>query len=71
MIWLFYLTQRGLNVTYSFIKSFFEFSADERRCISALNSILAHNLQTEFKEEFYKRVHHIGAMPRQFTYSIP
>jgi hypothetical protein len=59
-----------MAVMYSFIKSFFEFSADEHRSITTLNSILAHNLQTEFKEGFYKRVCYIEAMPRQLTYSI-
>jgi hypothetical protein len=57
-------------VTCSFIKSFLELSADEHRSTTALHSILAHNLQTEIKEEFYKRVHHIGAMQRHLTHTL-
>jgi hypothetical protein len=36
---------------------------------TALISILVHNLQTEFKEGFYKRMGKVEAMPRQLKYT--
>ena len=36
-----------------------QLSAGKRRSTTTLNYILAHNLKTEFKEEFYKRIHYM------------
>jgi len=46
-----------------------ELSSDKHRSAITLHSILAYNLQTEFKEGFYTRISYTGAMSRKLKYT--
>jgi hypothetical protein len=46
-----------------------QLSADKHHSTTASNSILAHNLQIQFKEGFYKLMGYIQAMPHQLQYT--
>jgi hypothetical protein len=45
-----------------------ELSPDKQISTTILNTIVACNLQTGFKEEFYKRMRYIVATPPQLKY---
>jgi hypothetical protein len=45
-----------------------ELSPDKQFSTTTLNTIVACNLHTGFKEEFYKRMCYIEAMPPQLKY---
>jgi hypothetical protein len=46
-----------------------QLSADKHHFTTTTNSILAHNLQIQFKEGFYKRMGYNEAMPHQLKYA--
>jgi len=46
-----------------------QLSADKHHSTTTSNSILAHNLQIQFKEGFYKQMGYIEAMPHQLKYT--
>ena len=51
-----------LLLQYDFVRQFIhtpQLSAGKLRSTTTLNYILAHNLQTEFKEEFYNRLRYV------------
>jgi hypothetical protein len=45
-----------------------ELSPDKQFSTTTLNTIMACNLPTGFKEEFYKRMHYIEVMPSQLKH---
>lgn len=46
-----------------------QLSAENHHSTTMLNSVLAHNLHTELKEGFCKRIHYIEAMLHQLKYT--